>query len=95
MCRAIRKGFTSFPKTTFSRNNTFARRGIEFPTRMGGPDRWVTQGSSRHTAGSELSFLDGHVSYYKYAYVCSNAVTTAKDPGHADINWTASGVPAL
>jgi len=62
---------------------------------MGGPDRWVTQGSSRHTAGSELSFLDGHVSYYKYAYVCSNAVTTAKDPGHADINWTASGVPAL
>jgi prepilin-type N-terminal cleavage/methylation domain-containing protein/prepilin-type processing-associated H-X9-DG protein len=54
---------------------------------------WVTQLSSRHTAGADLSFVDGHVSYYKYAYVCSNAVTTSKDPGHADINWTASGVP--
>lgn len=53
---------------------------------------WVTQLSSRHSAGADLSFLDGHVAYYKYAYVCSNAITTAADPGNADINWAANGV---
>jgi prepilin-type N-terminal cleavage/methylation domain-containing protein len=54
---------------------------------------WVAQLSSRHTAGENLSFLDGHVYYYKYAYVCSNAVTKAADPGDPDINWTYNGQP--
>jgi prepilin-type N-terminal cleavage/methylation domain-containing protein len=64
------------------------------PTNEIGPSHcWVTQLGSRHTAGANLCFLDDHVSYYKYAYVCSNLITTAGDPGNPDINWTANGVP--
>jgi prepilin-type N-terminal cleavage/methylation domain-containing protein/prepilin-type processing-associated H-X9-DG protein len=54
---------------------------------------WVAQLSSRHSAGANLSFLDGHVNYFKYTYVCSNAVTKAADPGNPDINWTYNGQP--
>jgi prepilin-type N-terminal cleavage/methylation domain-containing protein/prepilin-type processing-associated H-X9-DG protein len=52
---------------------------------------WVLQMSSRHDAGANLNFSDGHVAYFKYSYICSNAVTKAADPGVSDINWTASG----
>ena len=52
---------------------------------------WVLQMSSRHNAGANLNFGDGHVAYYKYAYICSNAVTKAADPGNPDINWTYNG----
>jgi len=52
---------------------------------------WVAQLSSRHDAGENLNFADGHVAYFKYAYVCSNAVTKAADPGRPDINWTYDG----
>ena len=52
---------------------------------------WVLQMSSRHNAGANLNFADGHVAYYKYAYICSNAVTKAADPGNPDINWTYNG----
>jgi prepilin-type N-terminal cleavage/methylation domain-containing protein len=52
---------------------------------------WVAQLSSRHSAGEELNFADGHAAYYRYAYVCSNAVTKAVDPGNPDINWTYNG----
>ena len=52
---------------------------------------WVAQMSSRHSAGAELNFADGHVAYFKYSYICSNAVTKAADPGDPDINWTYNG----
>ncbi|HEX4341936.1 MAG TPA: type II secretion system protein [Verrucomicrobiae bacterium] len=52
---------------------------------------WVLQMSSRHTAGANLNFADGHVAYFKYSYICSNAVTKAVDPGVADINWVYNG----
>jgi prepilin-type N-terminal cleavage/methylation domain-containing protein/prepilin-type processing-associated H-X9-DG protein len=58
---------------------------------VGSSHCWVAQLSSRHTAGANLNFADGHVAYYKYAYVCSNAVTKAADPGNPDINWTYNG----
>jgi prepilin-type N-terminal cleavage/methylation domain-containing protein len=54
---------------------------------------WAAQISSRHDAGADLNFSDGHVGYYKYSYICSNAVTKAADPGHSDINWTYNGAP--
>ena len=54
---------------------------------------WVAQLSSRHNAGAHLNFADGHVAYFKYAYVCSNAVTKAADPGNPDIQWTYNGQP--
>lgn len=49
--------------------------------------------SSRHNAGANLNFADGHVAWFKYDYVCSNAVTKASDPGRADIQWTYNGDP--
>jgi prepilin-type N-terminal cleavage/methylation domain-containing protein/prepilin-type processing-associated H-X9-DG protein len=52
---------------------------------------WVAQMSSRHGGGANLCFADGHVSYFKYSYICSNAVTKPVDPGVADINWTYNG----
>ena len=54
---------------------------------------WAAQISSRHNAGANLNFADGHVAWFKYAYICSNAVTKAADPGRADINWTYNGQP--
>ena len=54
---------------------------------------WVAQIASRHNAGANITFGDGHVAYYKYTYVCSNGVTSAGDPGRSDINWTCNGVP--
>lgn len=53
---------------------------------------WVAQLSSRHVAGADLNFGDGHVGYFKYSYVCQNAGTKAVDPGNSDINWTYNGV---
>ncbi|HEX4265316.1 MAG TPA: prepilin-type N-terminal cleavage/methylation domain-containing protein [Verrucomicrobiae bacterium] len=52
---------------------------------------WVAQLSSRHAAGANLNFSDGHAAYFKYSYVCSNALTKAADPGVYDINWTYNG----
>ena len=54
---------------------------------------WVAQISSRHSAGMNINFADGHVSYYKYTYVCLNSGGKAADPGDSDINWTYNGVP--
>ncbi|MGO8927832.1 MAG: prepilin-type N-terminal cleavage/methylation domain-containing protein [Limisphaerales bacterium] len=54
---------------------------------------WAAQISSRHNAGANLNFADGHVAWFKYSYICSNAVTKAADPGRADINWTYNGQP--
>jgi len=52
---------------------------------------WVAQISSRHYAGANIQFADGHGAHFKYEYICSNAVTKATDPGRPDINWTGSG----
>jgi prepilin-type N-terminal cleavage/methylation domain-containing protein/prepilin-type processing-associated H-X9-DG protein len=49
--------------------------------------------SSRHNDGSSLVFADGHVGWFKYSYVCSNAVTKAADPGRSDIHWAYDGTP--
>ena len=54
---------------------------------------WAAQISSRHNAGANLNFADGHVAWFKYSYICSNAVTKAADPGRPDINWTYNGQP--
>lgn len=54
---------------------------------------WVAQISSRHNAGANVAFGDGHVAYYKYSYICSKGATSAGDPGDPDINWTYNGAP--
>lgn len=57
------------------------------------PQVYTTAFTSRHTSGASITFADGHTSWYKYAYVCSNAVAKAADPGHPDIQWAADGLP--
>lgn len=54
---------------------------------------WAAQISSRHNAGADISFADGHVSWFKYSYICSNGITKVTDPGDPDINWTCNGLP--
>lgn len=64
------------------------------PTVLACSHTYTSRISSRHNAGMDLTFMDGHSQYYKYDYVCTNTGTSAGDPGLADINWTWSGVPS-
>ncbi len=52
---------------------------------------WVKQFSARHNIGGNLTFADGHVSYFKYSYVVANGGTTPLDTGAPDINWAYNG----
>jgi hypothetical protein len=62
---------------------------------LGTSQVYTTRVSSRHIAGSILSFSDAHAKYYKYSYMCTNESTDsgkyARDPGLADINWSCDG----
>jgi prepilin-type N-terminal cleavage/methylation domain-containing protein len=49
--------------------------------------------SSRHSAGANLTFEDGHTSYFPYSYIAANTGSRPTDPGRPDINWTFNGVP--
>lgn len=49
--------------------------------------------TSRHNAGADLTFEDGHVAYFKYSYLAANTGSRPTDPGQPDINWTYNGVP--
>jgi prepilin-type N-terminal cleavage/methylation domain-containing protein/prepilin-type processing-associated H-X9-DG protein len=63
-------------------------------TLVGSPLCYTTRQSSRHNAGSNLVFSDGHVGYFKYSYICTTfngANSEACDPGNSDINWAADG----
>jgi prepilin-type N-terminal cleavage/methylation domain-containing protein/prepilin-type processing-associated H-X9-DG protein len=49
--------------------------------------------SSRHNAGANLTFADGHAAYFHYSYICANVGSRPGDPGDPDINWTYNGQP--
>ncbi len=64
------------------------------------PHGYTTRFSSRHNSGGNITFSDGHVSYYKYNYVVSDGtavlpsgatVAAGHDPGRPDINWDCRG----
>jgi len=55
------------------------------------PQVYTTALTSRHTAGSSLTFADGHAMWYRYSYMCLNTPAKAADPGAPDISWTANG----
>jgi hypothetical protein len=63
----------------------------ENSTDLGTPQVYTTRFSSRHNAGSIISFSDAHASYYKYSYVCWNNGAKPADPGRPDINWSCDG----
>jgi len=50
--------------------------------------------SSRHAAGANLTFLDGHSAYFKYIYMAYQKGTKIGDPGNPDINWSYDGMPS-
>ncbi len=50
--------------------------------------------SSRHAAGANLTFLDGHAAYFRYTYLAYQKGTKIGDPGDPDINWSYDGTPS-
>ncbi len=59
------------------------------------PQCYTTRFSSRHTAGADIAFSDGHAVWYKYNYavtpVNGNNGLKPGDPGNADLNWSYDG----
>jgi prepilin-type N-terminal cleavage/methylation domain-containing protein/prepilin-type processing-associated H-X9-DG protein len=49
--------------------------------------------SSRHNAGANLTFQDGHTPCFKYPCICANVGSRPGDPGRPEINWTFNGQP--
>jgi len=59
------------------------------PTDLATPHCYTTRISARHDKGGNITFSDGHSSFYKYTYMVN---TAGKDPGRSDINWDCSGI---
>jgi len=57
------------------------------------PQAYTSRASSRHEQGFNITFADGHASWFRYSYACSNFNSNAKavDPGVPDIHWTYDG----
>lgn len=67
------------------------------PNDLATPHCYTTRFSARHSAGANITFSDGHASYYKYPYVVADgiqdpSIAPGKDPGRPDINWDADGL---
>ena len=58
---------------------------------LGAPRGSLNHLSSRHNAGANLTFLDGHSAYFKYTYMAYQKGTKIGDPGNPDINWSYDG----
>jgi prepilin-type N-terminal cleavage/methylation domain-containing protein/prepilin-type processing-associated H-X9-DG protein len=77
-------------------------------TLLATPHCYTTRFSSRHSSGGNITFSDGHASYYKYNYVVSDGTAVipsgptagqnaaaGHDPGRPDINWDCGGYPVI
>jgi prepilin-type N-terminal cleavage/methylation domain-containing protein/prepilin-type processing-associated H-X9-DG protein len=65
-------------------------------TDLATPHSYTTRFSARHNQGGNITFGDGHVARYKYAYVVADGIsnptlTAGHDTGEADINWDCKG----
>jgi prepilin-type N-terminal cleavage/methylation domain-containing protein/prepilin-type processing-associated H-X9-DG protein len=61
---------------------------------LGAPRGSLNHLSSRHAAGANLTFLDGHSAYFKYTYMAYQKGAKIGDPGNPDINWSYDGTPS-
>jgi prepilin-type processing-associated H-X9-DG protein len=61
---------------------------------LGAPRGSLNHLSSRHDAGANLTFLDGHAAHFPYVYTCYQKGTKIGDPGRGDINWSYDGSPS-
>jgi prepilin-type N-terminal cleavage/methylation domain-containing protein/prepilin-type processing-associated H-X9-DG protein len=77
-------------------------------TLLATPHCYTTRFSARHNDGGNITFSDGHASFYKYNYVVSDGTAIAPigptagqtipaghDPGRQDINWDCQGYPVI
>jgi prepilin-type N-terminal cleavage/methylation domain-containing protein len=69
----------------------YAAPGTSYQNIVCSPQCYTTRFSSRHTAGGQMSFSDGHAAYYKYSYVTYFNGAKPADPGDPDINWSYDG----
>jgi prepilin-type N-terminal cleavage/methylation domain-containing protein/prepilin-type processing-associated H-X9-DG protein len=61
---------------------------------LGAPRGSLNHLSSRHSAGANLSFLDGHSAYFHYNELAYQEGTKIGDPGRSDVNWSWDGTPS-
>jgi len=61
---------------------------------LGAPRGSLNHLSSRHKAGANLTFLDGHAAYFKYDYLAYPKGTKVGDPSNPDVNWSYDGTPS-
>jgi prepilin-type N-terminal cleavage/methylation domain-containing protein/prepilin-type processing-associated H-X9-DG protein len=61
---------------------------------LGAPRGSLNHLSSRHSAGANLTFLDGHSAYFHYTYMAYQEGTKIGDPADPDINWSYDGTPS-
>ena len=61
---------------------------------LGAPRGSLNHLSARHSAGANLTFLDGHAAYFKYTYMAYQEGSKIGDPGDPDINWSYDGTPS-
>jgi prepilin-type N-terminal cleavage/methylation domain-containing protein/prepilin-type processing-associated H-X9-DG protein len=61
---------------------------------LGCPRGSLNHLSSRHSAGANLTFLDGHSAYYRYDNLAYQNGTKVGDPGKGDVNWSYDGSPS-
>ncbi len=61
---------------------------------LGAPRGSLNHVSSRHNAGANLTFLDGHAAYFRYTYMAFPKGAKVGDPGVGDINWSYDGSPS-
>jgi prepilin-type N-terminal cleavage/methylation domain-containing protein/prepilin-type processing-associated H-X9-DG protein len=61
---------------------------------LGAPRGSLNHLSSRHADGANLTFLDGHATFFKYTYMAYQKGTKIGDPANPDINWSYDGSPS-
>ncbi|KAB2655447.1 MAG: type II secretion system protein [Verrucomicrobia bacterium] len=60
-------------------------------TTLGSPQNYTSRFSSRHNAGGNIGFSDGHAAFYKYSYVTVGFNGKPSDPARSDIHWSHDG----
>ena len=61
---------------------------------LGSPQNYTSRFSSRHNAGGNIAFSDGHAAFFKYSYVVVAYNGKPSDPAKPDIHWTHDGTSA-
>ena len=73
----------------------YAAPGTSYQQIICTPQCYTTRLSSRHSAGADITFLDGHAAWYKYSYAVTaingNNGLKPGDPGLPDLNWSYDG----